>query len=62
MSDEPARIPEGAEPAHRAPTIMFEHYCEHPGCADWGAFGYARGKGKSHWFCREHRDDGERYL
>jgi hypothetical protein len=63
VSDEPIRLPAGVEPVQRAPSILFEHYCQHPGCKEWGAFGFARGgKGESKWFCREHRDDGEQFL
>jgi len=57
MSDE---RPLSATP--HTPGIV-EHWCEHPGCKEWGAFGYSRGKNQpSVWFCREHREDGERYL
>lgn len=42
MSDEPIRLPAGVEPAQRAPSILFEHYCQHPDYKEWGAFGFAR--------------------
>lgn len=38
-------------------TGPYEHYCQHPGCTKWGAFGYARGKGEYDWFCWEHRPE-----
>ncbi|WP_411033866.1 hypothetical protein [Shinella sp. BYT-45] len=32
-----------------------EHYCEEPGCAEWGGFGLARSKGEPvRWWCWEH--------
>lgn len=53
MSDEPSRA-DGAPP--RTPSGIWEHLCEHPGCAVWGAWGFARGK-RTAWFCFEHRPD-----
>ena len=44
------------------PPGIVEHYCEHPGCKAWGAWGYSRMKGASRYFCYEHRDEGERYI
>ncbi len=41
----------------------FVHYCEHPGCKEWGAYGFGCQllKGiRGRWFCREHKGDGER--
>lgn len=59
MSDEPARP--GAITG--TPSGIFEHYCEREGCTAWGGLGYARSKNSSvHWFCYEHRDDGELIL
>ena len=52
----------GAEDARRRHTGVFEHYCEHPGCKEWGSWGYSRTKLETRWFCREHRDDGETWL
>jgi hypothetical protein len=46
----------------RVAAGMVEHWCEHPGCASWGGWGFARGRGKPVWFCYEHREDGERFL
>jgi hypothetical protein len=62
VSDEPIRLRQGVEPVHRAPSILFEHYCQHPGCKEWGAFGFARGIGEPTWFCCGHKGDGARYL
>ncbi|MBD0417492.1 hypothetical protein [Oryzicola mucosus] len=53
MSDEPNALP------HSTPAGLYEHYCEHDGCARWGSFGFARAKEAPHWFCFEHRDEGE---
>lgn len=41
---------------------VYEHLCEHPGCNEWGGLGYSVGKQAPHWFCREHKDDGERLI
>lgn len=32
------------------------HWCEHPGCKEWGGFGFARPEG-TRWYCAEHRPD-----
>ncbi|GHC61491.1 hypothetical protein [Limoniibacter endophyticus] len=53
MSDEPGTT-------SKTPSGLYEHYCEHPGYKEWGAFGY--GRGKPSWFCYEHRDMGEMLL
>jgi hypothetical protein len=52
------------EPARPAlPHKLYEHFCDHPGCGKWGAFGYSRHKRQEpKWFCFGHRDDGERML
>lgn len=57
MSDEPSRT-------ERTVSIagIWEHYCEHAGCKGWGSYGYQIGKQTTHWFCRKHRDDGERII
>lgn len=44
------------------PPGIVEHLCEHPGCKEWGAWGYSRMKEEPRWFCTEHRDEGERFL
>ena len=36
-----------------------EHMCWHPGCGQWGAWGYDSGRGISAWWCLEHRPDTE---
>ena len=58
--DQPAAI-EGEAPRARNPNGIYEHYCEHPGCEKWGGWGYAVGRSAPHWFCYEHRAEGERY-
>ena len=30
----------GAETAVQRPVGIFEHYCEHPGCKEWGSWGF----------------------
>jgi len=60
MSDEPIRLPEGIAPPHAGGVR--DHRCEHPGCKHWGGFGFGRPKGAAHWFCREHKGEGERFL
>jgi hypothetical protein len=47
---------------HRTPTGIFEHWCEHESCKAWGSFGYSRTKLETHWFCYEHREEGERLI
>lgn len=44
-------------PSKPAPTSLYEHYCQHPGCKLWGGFGFARGKGEYDWFCWQHRPE-----
>lgn len=52
-SETPAPRPEG----------MWEHPCEHAGCAAWGSYGYTRGKSwPVQWYCHDHREDGERLI
>ncbi len=29
------------------PHAPDEHYCEHPGCSEWGGFGMARSRGRA---------------
>ena len=49
-----------AYPSHmeKAPAGLFEHYCMHPGCKSWGAFGFDKRYGLE-WYCSEHKTDGE---
>ena len=42
----------------RKPQGIVEHYCEHPGCRQWGGWGFPRGR-RTVWFCYAHREDGE---
>ncbi|OJY66468.1 MAG: hypothetical protein BGP09_31580 [Rhizobium sp. 60-20] len=51
MSDEANAIP------RQAPSVLFEHWCEHPGCKVWGSLGYNIGKGETRWYCFEHKWD-----
>jgi hypothetical protein len=41
----------------RQDTALYVHYCQHPGCQKWCAFGFAVGKGEPNWFCFEHRPE-----
>ena len=61
MSDE-IRLPGAPAELRRAPSGLTVHYCEHPGCKEWGGWGYSRTKQDTRWFCFEHRADGEVYL
>lgn len=57
MSDDPL----SPRPAGSTPAGLYEHWCEHPGCTKWGGLGYTRNK-VIHWFCGEHKDDGEALM
>ncbi|WFP74475.1 hypothetical protein [Mesorhizobium sp. WSM4906] len=59
MSDEPGRLGEQPPSRERGPL---GHVCEHAGCGKDAGWGFARPKRPPHWFCFEHRSDGERYL
>ncbi|RWQ87141.1 MAG: hypothetical protein EOS85_06860 [Mesorhizobium sp.] len=59
MSDE-IRLPGAMEPVTR-PGIQ-HHFCGHPGCSKNAGWGFAKPRRPSHWFCLEHRAEGERYL
>lgn len=59
MSDEPGRA---TETLRQTPAGIWEHLCEHPGCKEWGGFGYQIGKQAARWYCGAHRDDGERHI
>lgn len=62
MSDTDRPATEEAAPVRpRNPNGIYEHYCENPGCKKWGGWGFAVGKNPPHWFCYEHRAEGERY-
>jgi len=60
VTDEPIKLPEGFAPISRSRVI--DHKCEHEGCYAWGGWGFGKPKGEPHWFCFEHRAEGERYL
>ncbi|WJI84403.1 hypothetical protein NLY34_19020 [Mesorhizobium sp. C374B] len=62
MSDEPSRLAEGMTGAPRDRRRVDNHACEHAGCGRDGGFGFAKPRMASHWFCMEHRSEGERYL
>lgn len=43
------------ETRDNAPSSMYEHYCEHPACNEWGGFGFSSGKSAPiHWWCARH--------
>jgi hypothetical protein len=49
MSDDPIPLPPKAQyPEHmeKAPAGLFEHYCMHPDCKSWGAFGFEKRYGQ----------------
>ncbi|KAA3448045.1 hypothetical protein C7I87_24210 [Mesorhizobium sp. SARCC-RB16n] len=62
VSDEPIRLAEERAPAPRERARVLGHLCESTGCAKHAGFGFARPRQDPHWFCFEHRGDGERYL
>ncbi|WP_287094479.1 hypothetical protein [Mesorhizobium sp.] len=57
MSDE-IRLP---RPEVTGPGVQ-HHFCEHPGCGKHAGWGFAKPRQTPHWFCFEHRADGERFL
>lgn len=58
MRDE-IRLP---RPEHVTAPGIEHHSCEHPGCTKDAGWGFAKPKQASHWFCFEHRAEGERFL
>ena len=58
MSDETFRLAEDMAPAPRERAKMLGHTCEHEDCGRLTGWGFAR----PHWFCFEHRTNGDRYL
>lgn len=37
--------------------VAFMHYCAHPGCVDWGSYGFhvnLKNKEPGIWYCRAH--------
>ncbi|RWM39921.1 MAG: hypothetical protein EOR75_12125 [Mesorhizobium sp.] len=59
MSDEPARPGEIVPSRDHGPL---GHVCEHDGCGKDAGWGFARPRQPSHWFCFEHRSEGEKFL
>ncbi|MGU3576420.1 hypothetical protein ACLBWZ_12835 [Brucellaceae bacterium C25G] len=40
---------------------MDEHHCMHKECMKWGSFGF-KGRYGQLWFCREHKEEGEKEV
>lgn len=39
----------------KIPAGVFEHYCEHSGCNEWGGFGFSPSRSAPvRWWCWEH--------
>ncbi|HEY0120677.1 MAG TPA: hypothetical protein VGC14_02760 [Rhizobium sp.] len=38
-----------------ATSVLFEHYCDEPGCKAWGSLGFDIGRDETRWFCFEHK-------
>ncbi|RUV29154.1 MAG: hypothetical protein E5X40_09095 [Mesorhizobium sp.] len=49
-------------PEHITAPGIQHHWCERPGCGKDAGWGFAKPKQAPHWFCFEHRGDGETYL
>ncbi|RWC28373.1 MAG: hypothetical protein EOS27_18580 [Mesorhizobium sp.] len=62
MSDEPSRLAEGMTTVPSDRRRVDNHACEHSGCRSEAGFGFAKPRRPSHWFCMEHRGDGEHHL
>jgi hypothetical protein len=62
MSDEPTRLADGITAAPRERARIENHVCEHAGCGKGAAFGFARPRQPSHWYCLAHRSEGDRHL
>ncbi|UCI23999.1 hypothetical protein [Mesorhizobium sp. B2-8-5] len=58
MSDE-IRLP---RPEYSTQPGVQHHFCEHAACGKDAGWGFAKPKQELHWFCFEHRAEGERYL
>lgn len=39
---------------HPSAPVQFEHWCEHPGCKEWGGLGFGQGNQPQRWWCAEH--------
>ncbi|TSD83566.1 hypothetical protein FFK22_037080 [Mycobacterium sp. KBS0706] len=46
-----------APPPSKIFAAGWVHFCEHPGCTEWGAFGHGHPAGTIHWYCKEHDPD-----
>jgi hypothetical protein len=62
MSDELIKLAEGMTSAPRHRAKVLGHTCEHDGCGKVAGWGFARPRRESHWFCFEHRADGDSLL
>lgn len=62
MSDEPLKLPEGMTAMTRDRARVLGHTCEHHGCGAVAGWGFARPRSEPHWFCFEHRAEGDRHL
>lgn len=58
MSDE-IRV---TKPEYATPAGVQHHVCEHDGCGKDAGWGFAKPKQTPHWFCFEHRGEGEKFL
>ncbi len=51
-----------AKAALTTAPVLFEHYCEYPGCKAWGGLGYDLGAGKTEWRCYAHKREDYRFM
>lgn len=47
---------------YATPAGLQHHVCEHDGCSKDTGWGFAKPKQAPHWFCFEHRGEGEKFL
>ncbi|TIW03975.1 MAG: hypothetical protein E5V77_01955 [Mesorhizobium sp.] len=47
---------------YATPAGVQHHLCEHAGCGKDAGWGFAKPKQAPHWFCFEHRGEGEQFL
>ncbi|MDX8526981.1 hypothetical protein RFM68_20990 [Mesorhizobium sp. MSK_1335] len=59
MSDGPASPGHVIQLCERG---LLGHICDHTDCSKDAGWGFARPKQAAHWFCFEHRDQGEKFL
>jgi len=50
------------QPEYATPPGVRHHLCEHDGCGKDAGWGFAKPKQAPHWFCFEHRGEGEKFL